>query len=59
MSRAKILAIFVGVSLPSLFMLLWSADSLLLVAEDVFLVSLLQVAFIGVFIFYGFRQASN
>lgn len=40
---------FVAVTLPTLFLVVWSADALLLVAEDVFLISLLQLLAFAVF----------
>lgn len=49
MVKIRDMATFVGVALPSLFMVLWSLDALLLVAEDVFLISALQVIFIAVY----------
>ena len=58
MKRTKALGIFTGVSLPSLFMLLLSVDAPLVTGTDVFIISLLQVVFIGAFIGYAYRKAS-
>ncbi|MBZ6494812.1 MULTISPECIES: hypothetical protein [Natrinema] len=58
MKRTKALGMFVGVSLPSLFMLLVSFDAPLVTGTDVFLISFLQVVFVGAFIGYAYRQAS-
>ena len=58
MKRTKALGMFTGVSLPSLFMLLLSVDAPLVAGTDVFLISFLQVVFIGVFIGYAYRKAS-
>jgi hypothetical protein len=58
MKRTKALGIFTGVSLPSLFMLLLSVDAPLIAGTDVFIISLLQVVFIGAFIGYAYRKAS-
>lgn len=41
---------FIGVALPSLFLLFWAVDAPLLVGRDVFLLALLQAVFIGVFL---------
>lgn len=59
MNGLSALGMFVGVSLPSLFMLLVSVDAPLVLGRDVFLISLLQVVFIGVFIAYAYRKASG
>ena len=58
MKRTKALGMFTGVSLPSLFMLLLSVDAPLVAGTDVFIISLLQVVFIGAFIGYAYRKAS-
>lgn len=59
MKATKAVAAFVGVSLPSLFMLLISLDAPLIAGADVFLISLLQVVFIAVFIGYVNMKASG
>lgn len=59
MKRTKALGMFVGVSLPSLFMLLVSLDAPLVAGSDVFLISFLQVIFIGAFMGYASRQPSE
>jgi len=59
MKRTKAIVMFTGVSLPSLFMLLLSFDAPLVAGADVFIVSFLQVLFIGVFIGYAYRQTSG
>jgi hypothetical protein len=58
MKRTKALGMFTGISLPSLLMLLLSVDAPLVAGTDVFLISFLQVVFIGVFIGYAYRKAS-
>ena len=58
MKRTKTLGIFAGVSLPSLFLLLLSVDASLVAGSDVFIISLLQVVFIGGYIGYAYRKAS-
>lgn len=45
---------FTDVSLPSLFILLLSVDAPLVAGTEVFLISFIQVLFIG----YAYRQAS-
>lgn len=47
---------FVGVSLPSLFLVIWTLDAPLVPGADVFLISLAQVIFIAVFIGYLFKK---
>lgn len=47
---AKTAGLFVLVALPSLFLVLWTGDAVLVLAEDVFLIALLQVAFIAVYV---------
>lgn len=49
MSTTKQIGQFVGVALPSLFMLLWTVDAALVAGADVFLLALIQVGFIAVF----------
>jgi hypothetical protein len=58
MKRTRAIGLFTGVSFPSLFMLLLSVDAPLVAGTDVFLISFLQVVFIGVFIGYAYRKAS-
>ena len=58
MKRTRAIGLFTGVSLPSVFMLLLSVDAPLVAGTDVFLISFLQVVFIGVFIGYAYRKAS-
>lgn len=52
----KYIGQFVGVALPTLFLILWSGDAVLLVAEDVFLVALLQLVIFAVF-FWRYHEA--
>lgn len=47
---------FVAVSLPSLFMVIWTIDAALVPGADVFLIALAQVLFIGIFISYLYRK---
>jgi len=49
-SAGKSVVKFIGVSLPSLFLFVWSLDALLLVAKDVFLISIVQLLFIGAYV---------
>jgi hypothetical protein len=51
MVDAKEIGLFVGIALPSIFLTLLSADALLVVAEDVLLLSLLQIVLIGVYMY--------
>lgn len=46
--------LFILVSLPSLFMLLFTVDAALIAAADAFIFSLIQVIFIGVY--FGYRS---
>lgn len=55
MSKAKMLGVFVLVSLPSLFLLLLTADAPLIAGADAFVVSLVQVLFIGAFMWIDAR----
>jgi hypothetical protein len=55
MSKAKMLGVFVLVSLPSLFLLLLTADAPLSAGADAFVVSLVQVLFIGAFMWIDAR----
>jgi len=48
-SKGKRIGQFLGVALPSLFMLVWTLDAALVPGADVFLVALVQVVFIAVF----------
>lgn len=48
MVEARDIGLFIGVALPSLLLMLASVDAVLVVAQDVFLVSLIQVALVGV-----------
>lgn len=49
MVEARDIGIFVGVGLPSILLMLVSFDAPLIIGQDVFLFSLLQVAFIGAY----------
>lgn len=51
----KILSQFILVSLPSLTLLVWTADAYLIVAADVFWIALIQVIFIAAYIGYLMR----
>lgn len=53
---AKGLGQFIAVSLPSLFVLLWTLDAALVPGADVFIIALLQVIFIAVYIGYLSRK---
>ena len=51
MVDAKEIALFIGVTLPSLLLLIVSVDAPLVVGQDVFLFALLQVLFVGAFMY--------
>lgn len=52
----KYIGQFVGVSLPTLFLLLWSVDAVLMVGQDVFLIALVQFIVLAVF-FWRYHEA--
>jgi len=58
MANLKAIGILAAVVSPTLFMLLWSLDALLLVAEDVFFISLLQLILFVVFV-WRFDEIPN
>lgn len=47
----------VVVSLPALFMLLWTLDAALVPGADVFIVALIQLIFIAIYVGYIYWQA--
>jgi hypothetical protein len=50
MTNPRSIAILAGIISPTLFLILWSVDALLLVAEDVFIIALLQLILFVVFV---------
>lgn len=46
----KLLSQFILVSLPSLILLIWTADAYLIVAADVFWIALIQVIVIAAYV---------
>lgn len=52
----KYIGQFIGVILPTLFLLLWSIDAALMVGQDVFLIALVQFIVFAVF-FWRFHES--
>lgn len=50
---------FVGVSLPTILLLLWSVDAALMVGTDVFIIALLQFIFLAVYMWRSNRATTE
>jgi hypothetical protein len=53
----KVIGLFLGLSLPSWLLVLVSADAVLVLAEDVFLIALLQILFVGLFMWRSWEPS--